>query len=295
MKKATKTAALMLAVSMMTAALTACGNSAGTTSSNAVTDTTVSNTQTPESTVADAGQAEAGTQEAAPETGGTLTFGTNAEFPPFEFVASNGVIDQYDGIDMAIAKQIAEKNGMTVAIENMEFDSLLVALQNGQIDAAIAGMTVTDERKEEADFSIPYYTATQVMIVKEDSDISSAADMENKKICVIQGYTGEICVKDMGYPYEAFKKGTDAIMELVNGKCDVVVLDSATSQKYVNDNEGLKIVEDASAFASEEYAIAVKKGNTELLDQINTAIDAMLTDGTIAELGAKYTEELSAE
>lgn len=295
MKKTTKTAALMLAVTMMTAALTACGNSAGTTSSNAVTDTTVSNTQTPESTAADAGQTEAGTQEATPEAGGTLTFGTNAEFPPFEFVASNGVIDQYDGIDMAIAKQIAEKNGMTAAIENMEFDSLLVALQNGQIDAAIAGMTVTDERKEEADFSIPYYTATQVMIVKEDSDISSAADMENKKICVIQGYTGEICVKNMGYPYEAFKKGTDAIMELVNGKCDVVVLDSATSQKYVNDNEGLKIVEDASAFESEEYAIAVKKGNTELLDQINTAIDAMLTDGTIAELGAKYTEELSAE
>lgn len=295
MKKATKTAALMLAVTMMAAALTACGSSADTANNNAVTDTTVSNTQTPESTAADAGQAEADTQEAAPEAGDTLTFGTNAEFPPFEFVTSNGVIDQYDGIDMAIARQIAEKNGMTPTIENMEFASLLVALQNGQIDAAIAGMTVTDERKEEADFSIPYYTATQVMIVREDSDITSAADMADKKICVIEGYTGEVCVKDMGYPYEAFKKGTDAIMELVNGKCDVVVLDSATSQKYVNDNEGLKVVEDPSAFESEEYAIAVKKGNTELLDKINTAIDAMLTDGTIAELGAKYTEELSAE
>lgn len=295
MKKATKTAALMLAVTMMAAALTACGSSADTANSNVATDTTVSNTQTPESTAADAGQAEADTQEAAPEAGSTLTFGTNAEFPPFEFVTSNGVIDQYDGIDMAIARQIAEKNGMTPTIENMEFASLLVALQNGQIDAAIAGMTVTDERKEEADFSIPYYTATQVMIVREDSDITSAADMADKKICVIEGYTGEVCVKDMGYPYEAFKKGTDAIMELVNGKCDVVVLDSATSQKYVNDNEGLKVVEDPSAFESEEYAIAVKKGNTELLDKINTAIDAMLTDGTIAELGAKYTEELSAE
>lgn len=295
MKKATKTAALMLAVTMMTAALTACGSKADTPSSNAATDTTVSDTQNQESTAADAGQAEAGTQEAASEADSTLTFGTNAEFPPFEFVAGSGVIDQYDGIDMAIAKQIAEKNGMTAEIENMEFDSLLVALQNGQIDAAIAGMTITDERKEEADFSIPYYTATQVMIVREDSDITSANDLEGKKICVIQGYTGEICVKNMGYPYEAFKKGTDAIMELVNGKCDVVVLDSATSQKYVNDNEGLKIVEDPAAFESEEYAIAVKKGNTELLDKINTAIDAMLTDGTIAELGAKYTEELSAE
>lgn len=290
MKKATKMAALMLTLAMMTATLTACGGKADSKSNNTATDTTVTNSQPQESAPADAD-----TQEAVPTTGGTLTFGTNAEFPPFEFVAGSGVIDQYDGIDMAIAKQIAEANGMTAAIENMEFDSLLVALQNGQIDAAIAGMTVTDERKEEADFSIPYYTATQVMIVKEDSDITSAADMADKKICVIQGYTGEICVKDMGYPYEAFKKGTDAIMELVNGKCDVVVLDSATSQKYISDNEGLKIVEDPSAFEAEEYAIAVKKGNTELLDKINTAIDAMLADGTIAELGAKYTEELSAE
>lgn len=184
---------------------------------------------------------------------------------------------------------------MTAAIENMEFDSLLVALENGQIDAAIAGMTVTDERKEEADFSTPYYTATQVMIVKEDSDIASAADMADKKICVIQGYTGEICVKDMGYQYEAFKKGTDAIMELVNGKCDVVVIDSATAQKYVGDNEGLKIVEDASAFESEEYAIAVKKGNTELLDKINKSIEELLDDGTVADLGAMYTEAVSVE
>ncbi|MDE7321172.1 MAG: transporter substrate-binding domain-containing protein [Lachnospiraceae bacterium] len=279
MKKVTK-AALVLAMTMMTAVFTACSSSTDTTNDGAATD------------LAAVSQNDAKT---APETGSTLTFGTNAEFPPFEFVTSSGVIDQYDGIDMAIAKKIAEMNGMTAAVENMEFDSLLVALQNGQIDAAIAGMTVTDERKEEADFSTPYYTATQVMIVKEDSDITSAADMADKKICVIQGYTGEICVKDMGYPYEAFKKGTDAIMELVNGKCDVVVIDSATAQKYVGDNEGLKIVEDASAFESEEYAIAVKKGNTELLDKINKSIEEMLDDGTVADLGAMYTEAISVE
>lgn len=219
-----------------------------------------------------------------------ITFGTNAEFPPFEFVASNGVIGQYDGIDMAIAKQIAEKNGMTAEIENMEFDSLLIALENGQIDAVIAGMTVTDERKEEADFSTPYYEATQVMIVKEDSDIKKASDMEGKRICVIQGYTGETCVNDMGYAYEAFKKGTEAVMELVNGKCDVVVIDSATARKYVNDNEGLKIVEDPEAFEGEQYAIAVKKGNTELLDKINKVIEEMLADGTISDLAVKYSE-----
>jgi polar amino acid transport system substrate-binding protein len=256
MKKATKVMALATAMVLLACTLTACGSSA---------------------------------------KGGKITFGTNAEFPPFEYVTSEGVIDQYDGIDMAIAKSIAEQNDMTVVVENMEFDSLLVALQNGQIDAVIAGMTATDERRETVDFSTPYYTATQVMIVKEDSDIASAADMADKKICVVQGYTGEVCVNDMGYPYEAFKKGTEAVMELVNGKCDVVVIDSATAQKYVSDNEGLKIVEDASAFESEEYAIAVQKGNTELLDKINKSIEAMLADGTVNELAVKYTEDVLAE
>ncbi len=257
MKKTTKLLTMMLAVVLATASLTACGG----------------------------GSAK----------GSTITFGTNPEFPPFEFVTSNGVIGEFDGIDMAIAKQIGEDNSMEVKMESMEFDSLLVALQNGQIDAVIAGMTATDERRETVDFSTPYYTATQVMIVKEDSDITVATDMADKKICVIQGYTGEVCVQDMGYTYEAFKKGTEAIMELVNGKCDVVVLDSATAQKYVSDNEGLKIVEDASAFESEEYAIAVQKDNTELLNKINASIEKMLADGTINDLAVKYTEATSAE
>ncbi len=220
-----------------------------------------------------------------------ITFGTNAEFPPFEFVSANGVIEQYDGIDMAIAKQIGDELGKTVKIENMEFDSLLLALQNGQVDAVIAGMTIDPERAEEVNFSVPYYTAKQVMIVKEGSKIAKATDMANKKIVVIQGYTGESCVKDMGYDYEAFKKGSEAIMELMNGKCDVVVIDSATAQKYVGDNEGLKIVEDAKAFSSEEYGIAVNKENTELLEQINTVLSKMVEDGTINELSAKYSEQ----
>lgn len=290
MKKATKVLALILAMAMMVCTLVACGSSADTNTEAA--DAAVET----EDTAAEAADTENTEEtEAAPAEGGTLTFGTNAEFPPFEFVTANGVIGEFDGIDMAIAKQIAEENGMTAAIENMEFDSLLVALQNGQIDAVIAGMTITEERAEAVDFSIPYYTATQVMIVKEDSDIASAADMADKKICVIQGYTGEVCVNDMGLPYEAFKKGTEAVMELVNGKCDVVVIDSATAAKYVADNEGLKIVEDPDAFESEEYAIAVQKGNTELLDMVNAAIEAKLADGTISDLAVQYTEATAEE
>ena len=218
-----------------------------------------------------------------------IVFGTNAEFPPFEFVTSKGVIGEFDGIDMVIADLIAKDNGMTAEISNMEFDSLLIALANGQVDAVIAGMTVDPERAESVDFSIPYYQATQVMIVKEGSDIATAADMEGKRIAVIQGYTGEVCVSEMGYEYTSFKKGTDAIMELVNDKCDVVVIDSATASKYVSDNEGLTIVEDADAFGNEEYAIAVQKGNKELLDKINASLQELLDSGKIAELGDQYS------
>lgn len=223
------------------------------------------------------------------EEAAVLNFGTNAEFPPFEFVStSGGVIGEFDGIDMAIADQIAKDNGMTAKITNMEFDSLLIALENGQIDAAIAGMSVDPDRAKSVDFSTTYYTATQVMIVKEDSTIAKASDMEGKKIAVIQGYTGEKCVSDLGYEYTSFKKGTDAVMELVNGKADVVVIDSATAGKYVADNEGLKIVEDSEVFANEEYAIAVKKGNTELLEKINASVEKMLKEGKIADLAAQY-------
>jgi len=221
--------------------------------------------------------------------GDVITFGTNAEFPPFEFVSAKGVIGEFDGIDIAIADLIAKDNGKTAEIANMEFDSLLIALENGQVDAVIAGMTVTEERKEKVDFSTPYYQATQVMIVKEGSPIAKASDMEGKRIAVIQGYTGEISVKDLGYNYTSFKKGTDAVMELINGKADVVVIDSATAGKYVSDNEGLKIVEDTEVFASEEYAIAVKKGNTELLDKINASIEKLLAEGKVGELSDKYS------
>ena len=113
--------------------------------------------------------------------------------------------------------------------------------------------------------------------------------MEGKRIAVIQGYTGEKCVNDMGYKYTSFKKGTDAVMELVNDKADVVVIDSATASKYVADNKGLKIVEDSAAFEKEEYAIAVKKGNTELLNLINASLQELIDSGKIAELGDKYS------
>ncbi len=221
---------------------------------------------------------------------GKIIFGTNAEFPPFEFVSAEGVIGQFDGIDMCIAKEIGNQIGEEAVIENMEFDSLLIALDEGKVDAVIAGMTIDPERAESVDFSVPYYTATQVMIVPENSDIKSASDMADKKIAVIQGYTGEDCVKKLEYKYEAFKKGSDAILELMNGKCDVVVIDSATAENYIKDNKGLKIVEDSTAFDDEQYGIAVKKGNKELLEKINNSITSMKESGKIAEFTSQYID-----
>lgn len=280
MKKTIKVLAASLAMVFAAASMAACGGNSSSSTTSAASSASASSA------------ASSASSEAAAETkdNGTIKFGTNAEFPPFESVVAEGVIGEFDGIDMAVAKEIGERLGMEVSMENMEFDSLLVSLQNKQVDAVIAAMTVTDERKDAVDFSTPYYTATQVMIVKEDSDIAKASDMEGKKIAVVQGYTGETCVKDLGYDYEAFKKGTECIMELLNGKCDVVVIDSATAQKYIEDNEGLKIVEDKDAFSSEEYAIAVNKDNKELLEKINSVIGEMLEDGTIAEYSAKYID-----
>lgn len=219
-----------------------------------------------------------------------LVFGTNAEFPPFEFHSSKGLISNFDGIDIAIAKSITETIGKTIEISNMEFDSILIALQNGQIDAAIAGLTITDERAEAVDFSKPYYNATQVMIVKESSDIKKATDMEGKSIAVVHGYTGQTCVKKLGFEKSmvSFKTGTECIMELMNDKCGVVVIDAATAKNYVADNKGLVIIEDNDAFQTEKYAIAVKKGNHELLEQINAAIDSMNASNTIELIATKY-------
>ena len=293
MKKAT---ALFLTVGMIVS-LAACGSSASSQpaeSTDKTADAQAADAQATDAQAADAGTTTSAAASTASETAAAIdkiVFGTNAEFPPFEFISSTGgAIGEFDGIDMAIAKQIGEDLGAEVSINNMEFDSLLIALQNGQIDAVIAGMTITDERKESVDFTMPYYNATQVMIIKEGTEIQKAADMEGKNIAVIQGYTGETCVKDLGFDYVSFKKGPDAIMDLINGKSDVVVIDSATAQKYVNDNAGqnLVIVEDNEKFASEEYGIAVKKGNTALLNALNAEIEKMTADGTIANLADQY-------
>ena len=236
----------------------------------------------------------------AAANGDELIMGTNAAFQPFEYVTENGLVDIYDGIDVAIAKKIADENGMTLKIEDMEFDGLIAAVSTGKIDMAVAGMTVTEERQQNVDFSDTYFTASQVMVVPADNeDIQSAEDLKNNKLVgVVLGYTGDNIVTDtIGVSEENItraNRGIDIVQDVKNGKLDAVVIDSATGKALAEAN-GLKVVEDPEAFESEEYAIAVKKGNTELLDKINKVLAEMKANGEIEELAVKYNSEVGIE
>lgn len=225
--------------------------------------------------------------------GDKLVMGTNAAFEPFEFTTTNGLVGEFDGIDVAIAVELADSLGKELDIQDMEFDGLLASVQTGKIDMAVAGMTIKPERLESVDFSIPYYTASQVMVVAADNtDITSAEDLKNgKKVGVVLGYTGDSIVTDDLQLDEAnitrANRGVDIVQDVKNGKLDAVVIDSYTGKALAEKN-GLKVVEDSEAFESEEYAIAVQKGNTELLDAINAKLQEMLDSGKIAEIAEKY-------
>ena len=229
----------------------------------------------------------------AQTAGGKLVMGTNAAFPPFEFVTTNGLVGEFDGIDVAIANKIAEENGMTLEISDMEFDGLISAVSTGKVDMAVAGMTVTDERKQNVDFSDTYYKATQVIVTGADNtDITKAEDLKNgKKVGVVLGYTGDLIVTDDlqidDTNITRANRGIDIVQDVKNGKLDAVVIDSATGKALAEAN-GLKVVEDAEAFETEEYAIAVKKGNTELLEKINKVLADMKASGEIDALAVQY-------
>lgn len=222
-----------------------------------------------------------------------LVMGTNAQFPPFEFATTNNpLVETFDGIDVAIAKKIAEDNGKQLTIVDQEFEGLIAAVSTGKIDMAVAGMTVTPERQESVDFSDTYYTATQVMVVAPDNtSIQTANDLVDKKVGVVLGYTGDsIVTDDLQVPESNIQRANralDIIQDVKNGKLDAVVVDSYTGKALAEKN-GLKAIEDPEAFEAEEYAIAVKKGNTELLEQINKALAEMKESGEIEQLAEKY-------
>ncbi|NLG52530.1 MAG: transporter substrate-binding domain-containing protein [Clostridiales bacterium] len=223
-----------------------------------------------------------------------LVVATNAQFPPFEYVteAGQGVIDKYDGIDILIVQEIAKDHGFKIEIADMEFNSIIASVTTGKADIGVAGMTDTADRRENVDFSIPYWVAVQTIIVPEtNTDITSAESLKGKKVGVVTGYTGDSALSDMGdINLLRFNKGIDAVMELTNGKLDAVVIDSPTANRFIEKFDGLKAVYDDTVFETEQYAIAVQKGNQELLDKINSTIERLIANKDIE----RFAEEIDA-
>lgn len=219
--------------------------------------------------------------------GGTLIMGTNAEFPPYEYYEGGEVV----GIDAEMAAAVAEKLGMELKIEDMAFDSIIPALSAGKVDIGVAGMTVTEDRLASVNFSDTYATGVQVIIVAEDSEIAKGDDLKGKKVGVQLGTTGDIFASDIeDATIEQYNKGMEAVQALSQGKIDAVIIDNEPAKVFVTEVEGLKIVEEA--FAVEDYAIAIAKDNTELLDKVNAALKELKDDGTLQSIIDKY---ISAE
>ena len=267
------------AVSVAALALTACGGSASSAASS------VASSAASSEAASSAAAAELTTVEA-----GKLTMATNAAFPPYEMTTDAG---EFEGIDVDTAKAIAEKLGLELQIDDMDFDAALLSVQQGKADIVMAGVTVTDERKAVMDFSDSYATGIQSIIVPNDSDIASPDDLAGKTIGTQRGTTGYIYCSDTpengGFGEEhvtAYDDGATAVKALLNGQVDCVVIDNAPAQEYVKANPGLKILD--TEFANEDYAIGVAKGNTALLDAINGALKELIDDGTVQSIIDKY-------
>ena len=237
------------------------------------------------SVVACGGKKEAAEAPAAEKE--VLVMATNAEFPPYEYYDGSDIV----GIDAEFAAAIAEKLGMELKIEDMAFDSIIAAVDSGKADFGLAGMTVTEDRLASVNFSDTYATATQVVIVTEDSEITGVADLDGKTIGVQLGTTGDIYAGDIAdATIERYNKGFEAVQALTQGKVDAVIIDNEPAKVFVSENEGTKILEED--FAVEEYAMAIAKDNTELLEKVNKALAELTEDGTLQAIVDKY---ISAE
>ena len=281
MKKLT---ALLLGTAMVLS-LAACGGSASTASSEAASSEAASSEETSEAASSETASESADAAELTTVTAGKLTMSTNAAFPPYEMTADDG---SFEGIDIEVAAAIADKLGLELQVDDMDFDAALLAAQNGKSDMVMAGVTVTDERQKVMDFSDTYAEGIQSIIVPEDSDIASVDDLAGKTIGTQRGTTGYIyCTDDFGEDsVVAYDNGLTAVQALNNGQVDAVVIDNAPAKEFVAANTGLKILD--TAYAQEDYAIGVAKGNTALLDAINGALEELQADGTLQSIVDKY-------
>ena len=280
MKTMKKLAALLLALCM---ALALCACSSG------------DSTPTPSAAPSEAGEPSAAPSAEASEPAqggaafttveeGKLTMSTNAAFPPYEMTTDSG---DFEGIDVEIATAIAEKLGLELDILDTDFDSALLAVNQGKSDMVMAGVSVTDDRLLVMDFSDSYATGIQVVIVKEGSDVT-LDNLGEKMIGVQKGTTGwQYCTDDYGEEHvTAYDNGLTAVQALVSGKVDCVVIDNAPAQEFVKANDGLAILD--TEYANEDYSIGVDKGNAALLDAINGALKELIADGTVQRIIDTY-------
>lgn len=303
-----KLLAAMMAAVLCMSLLTACGNKAEEAADTAATEAADAAATEDAAEAADAADTEepaeaadaAATEENAETTDaaatesaaladGVLNVGTNAEFPPFEYVNDNG---EADGFDIALIKAIGEKLGVEVKVDNMEFASLVSSI-GSKIDVSIAGMTVTDERKQTVDFSEPYYEAVQYVILPEGSEIAAAEDLKGKAIGVQLGTTGDFLAEEIeDATVSQYNKAVDAVNDLVNGRLDCVIIDKNPALVFESKFEGKVTAVDGAQFnfEAEEYAIAMPKEDTALADQINTALKELIDDGTFDALVKEYIE-----
>ena len=288
MKNFKKLAAFALAATMSLGLLTACG---GTGDSN----TPAPNTETPAAETP-AEETPAATGEFTTIEEGKLIMSTNATFPPYEMVADGEGVNGsgFEGIDVEIAYALADKLGLELVIDDMDFDAALMAVQNNSADMMLAGLSYSEERDEVVDFSDPYATGVQVVIVKEGSGVTMD-NLGEYMIGTQRGTTGFIYASDTpengGYGEDhviGYDSGVTAVQELINGTIDAVIIDQQPAEAYVaaNPDAGLTILD--GNWVEEDYCLAVDEGNTALLDALNTAMNELKSDGTLDEIVAKY-------
>ena len=299
-----KIATLMAALMLMTAVFAGCsGTDNGSSSAAGESSTTSESSVAEESSVASE-TSETSEEASTTETGdygefttieeGKLIMSTNAQFPPYEMVADgegfNGT--GFEGIDVEIASAIADKLGLELQIDDMEFTSALLAVQNNTADVMLAGLTYNEERDEVMDFTTSYATGIQVVIVKEGSDVTMD-NLGEKMIGTQAGTTGYIYAsyppEEGGYGedhVQAYDNGATAVQALVNGQIDAVIIDQAPAEEFVAANDGLTIL--PGNWVEEQYCAAVDEGNEALLGAIDTALQELIADGTVDEIMSKY-------
>lgn len=291
MKNMKKLLCVALGAALSVSLLASC--SGGSSSTPAPETTTPAETTPAETTPAETSAADL---SSALIEDGKLIMSTNAQFPPYEMVADgegfNGT--GFEGIDIEIAYALAEKLGLELVIDDMEFDSALLAVQNNAADMMLAGLSYSTDRDEVMDFSDSYATGVQVVIVKEGSDVTMD-NLGDYMIGTQRGTTGYIYASDTpengGYGEDhviAYDNGATAVQELINGTIDAVIIDQAPAEEYVaaNADAGLTIL--PGAWVEEQYCLAVDDGNTVLLDALNTALNELIDDGTVQTIIDKY-------